>query len=81
MQTTSDRSFKELFGDLTTSVSTLFRKEIELARAEASEKANQVAVAAPDDAPGTPLGQPKLQQLPANRLDRIRRGAHSVEAR
>jgi drug/metabolite transporter (DMT)-like permease len=46
MQTTSDRSFKDLFGDLTTSVSTLFRKEIELARAEASEKANQVAVAA-----------------------------------
>jgi drug/metabolite transporter (DMT)-like permease len=46
MQTTGDRSFKELFGDLTSSVSTLFRKEIELARAEASEKVSQAAFAA-----------------------------------
>jgi drug/metabolite transporter (DMT)-like permease len=46
MQTTGDRSFKELFGDLTSSVSTLFRKEIELARAEASEKVGQAAFAA-----------------------------------
>ena len=46
MQTTGERSFKELFGDLTSSVSTLFRKEIELARAEASEKVSQAAFAA-----------------------------------
>ena len=46
MQQTDDRSFKELFGDLTHSVTTLFRKEIELARAEISEKASQAGVAA-----------------------------------
>jgi len=45
MQQTDERSFKELFGDLTSSVSTLFRKEIELARAEASEKVGQAALA------------------------------------
>ena len=45
MQQTDDRSFKELFGDLTNSVSTLFRKEIELARAEASEKIGQAGLA------------------------------------
>jgi Putative Actinobacterial Holin-X, holin superfamily III len=46
MQQTDDRSLKELFGDLTHSVTTLFRKEIELARAETSEKINQAGVAA-----------------------------------
>lgn len=46
MQHTDDRSLKELFGDLTQSVTTLFRKEIELARAETSEKINQAGVAA-----------------------------------
>jgi drug/metabolite transporter (DMT)-like permease len=46
MQHTGERSFKELFGDLTNSVSTLFRKEIELARAEASEKIGQAGFAA-----------------------------------
>jgi drug/metabolite transporter (DMT)-like permease len=46
MQHTDDRSLKELFGDLTQSVSTLFRKEIELARTETSEKINQMLVAA-----------------------------------
>jgi drug/metabolite transporter (DMT)-like permease len=45
MQHTDDRSFKELFADLTNSVSTLFRKEIELARAEASEKIGQAGFA------------------------------------
>ena len=45
MQHTDDRSFKDLFADLTNSVSTLFRKEIELARAEASEKVSQAGVA------------------------------------
>jgi drug/metabolite transporter (DMT)-like permease len=46
MQQTDDRSLKELFGDLTQSVTTLFRKEIELARAEISEKVSQAGVAA-----------------------------------
>ena len=46
MQHTDDRSLKALFGDLTYSVSNLFRKEIELARAEASEKISQAGVAA-----------------------------------
>ena len=45
MQATDDRSLKDLVGDLTTSVSTLFRKEIELARAETSEKINQAGMA------------------------------------
>ena len=52
MQHTEDRSLKDLFGDLTSSVSTLFRKEIELARAETSEKINQAAVAAGSIAAG-----------------------------
>jgi drug/metabolite transporter (DMT)-like permease len=46
MQHTDDRSLKELFSDLTQSVTTLFRKEIELARAETSEKISQAGVAA-----------------------------------
>jgi drug/metabolite transporter (DMT)-like permease len=46
MQQTDDRSLKELLGDLTHSVTTLFRKEIELARAETSEKLSQAGVAA-----------------------------------
>jgi drug/metabolite transporter (DMT)-like permease len=46
MQQTDDRSLKELLGDLTQSVTTLFRKEIELARAETSEKLSQAGVAA-----------------------------------
>jgi hypothetical protein len=55
MQTTGDRSLKELFGDLTSSVSTLFRKEIELARAETSEKVGQAALAAGSLAAGAIL--------------------------
>jgi hypothetical protein len=55
MQTTDDRSLKELFGDLTHSVTTLFRKEIELARAETSEKVSQVAFAAGSLAAGAIL--------------------------
>jgi drug/metabolite transporter (DMT)-like permease len=55
MQHTEDRSFKELFGDLTNSVSTLFRKEIELARAEASEKIGQAGFAAGSIAGGAIL--------------------------
>jgi drug/metabolite transporter (DMT)-like permease len=46
MQHTDDRSLRELFSDLTQSVTTLFRKEIELARAETSEKLSQAGVAA-----------------------------------
>ena len=46
MQHTDDRSLRELFSDLTQSVTTLFRKEIELARAETSEKVSQAGVAA-----------------------------------
>jgi drug/metabolite transporter (DMT)-like permease len=46
MQQTDDRSLKELLGDLTHSVTTLFRKEFELARAETSEKISQAGVAA-----------------------------------
>jgi hypothetical protein len=46
MQQGDDRSLKELFGDLTNSVSTLFRNEIALARAETSEKINHALIAA-----------------------------------
>ena len=52
MQHTDDRSLKELFADLTHSVTTLFRKEIELARAETSEKISQAGVAAGSIAAG-----------------------------
>jgi hypothetical protein len=42
---TEDRSLKDLLGDLTGNITTLFRKEIQLARAETSEKISQVAYA------------------------------------
>lgn len=45
MQHTDDRSIKDLLGDLSGSISTLFRKEIQLARAETSEKITQSMVA------------------------------------
>jgi Putative Actinobacterial Holin-X, holin superfamily III len=45
MMHTDDRSLKDLLADLTESITTLFRKEIQLARAETSEKVNQVGVA------------------------------------
>jgi hypothetical protein len=45
MQTTDDRSLKDLLSDLSNSITTLFRKEIQLARAETSEKVSQVAIA------------------------------------
>jgi Putative Actinobacterial Holin-X, holin superfamily III len=51
-----DRSLKDLFGDLTQSVATLFRKEIELARAETSEKVNQALVATGSIAAGAIIG-------------------------
>lgn len=40
-----DRSLKDLLADLSNSITTLFRREIQLARAETSEKVTQVAVA------------------------------------
>lgn len=45
MMHTEDRSLKDLLTDLTESIATLFRKEIQLARAETSEKMTQVGVA------------------------------------
>jgi hypothetical protein len=45
MQETDDRSLKALLGDHSGSISTLFRKEIQLARAETSEKITQSMVA------------------------------------
>jgi len=42
---TDDRSMKDLLSDLSTSTTTLFRKEIQLARAETSEKISQAATA------------------------------------
>ena len=40
-----DPSLKEFFADLSNSITTLFRKEIQLVRAETSEKVTQVGVA------------------------------------
>jgi hypothetical protein len=45
MMQTDDRSLKELLSDLTNSLTTLVRKEIQLARAETSEKVTQSMVA------------------------------------
>ncbi len=45
MMHTDDRSLKDLLADLTESITTLFRQEIQLARAETSEKISQVGVA------------------------------------
>ena len=45
MQQTDDRSLKDLLSDLSGSITTLFRKEIQLARAETSEKITQSMVA------------------------------------
>jgi hypothetical protein len=45
MEHSDDRSLKDLFADLTQNVTTLFRKEIELARAEISEKIGQTGTA------------------------------------
>ncbi|MGH6919785.1 MAG: phage holin family protein [Geminicoccaceae bacterium] len=45
MMHTDERSLKDLLGDLTENITTLFRQEIQLARAETSEKITQVGVA------------------------------------
>jgi hypothetical protein len=45
MMQADDRSLKDLFADLSNSIATLFRKEIQLARAETSEKVTQIGVA------------------------------------
>lgn len=42
-----NRSLPELFGDLVGQLSTLFRKEVQLARAEIGEKANEISLAIP----------------------------------
>jgi VIT1/CCC1 family predicted Fe2+/Mn2+ transporter len=49
------RSLPELFGDLVNQLSTLFRKEVQLARAEVSEKVNEAASAIPGIAIGAVL--------------------------
>jgi hypothetical protein len=54
MQQSDDRSLKELLGDLTNSVTTLFRKEIELARTEIGEKFSDAGVAVGSLAAGNP---------------------------
>jgi Putative Actinobacterial Holin-X, holin superfamily III len=46
MHQTDERSLKELLSELRQSVTTLFRTEIELARAETSEKISQAGVSA-----------------------------------
>ena len=63
MQYSDDRSLKDLFGDLTHSVTNLFRKEIELARAETSEKISQAGVAAGSIAAGGILALAALMVL------------------
>jgi hypothetical protein len=45
MMHTEERSLRDLLADLTESITTLFRQEIQLARAETSEKISQVGVA------------------------------------
>jgi hypothetical protein len=45
MMHTDERSLKDLLADLTESITTLFRKEIQLARAETSEKLSQAGIA------------------------------------
>jgi Putative Actinobacterial Holin-X, holin superfamily III len=45
MMHTDERSLKDLLVDLSNSITTLFRKEIQLVRAETSEKVTQVGVA------------------------------------
>lgn len=45
MMHADERSLKDLLADLTHSITTLFRQEIQLARAETSEKITQVGVA------------------------------------
>jgi Putative Actinobacterial Holin-X, holin superfamily III len=45
MMHTDDRSLKDLLVDLSNSITTLFRKEIQLVRAETSEKVTQIGVA------------------------------------
>ena len=45
MMHADDRSLKDLFADLSSNITTLFRKEIQLVRAETSEKVTQAGVA------------------------------------
>jgi Putative Actinobacterial Holin-X, holin superfamily III len=45
MMQTEDKSLKDLLGDLSGNITTLFRKEIQLVRAETSENISQVGYA------------------------------------
>jgi len=60
---TDDRSIKDLLSDLSNSLTTLFRKEIQLARAETSEKVTQVAVSLGSIAGGAILALAALMVL------------------
>ena len=60
MMQTDDRSFKDLIGDLSNSITTLFRKEIQLVRAETSEKVTQVGIALGSIAGGAILAMAAL---------------------
>jgi Putative Actinobacterial Holin-X, holin superfamily III len=60
MMQTEDRSLKDLFADLSNSITTLFRKEIQLARAETSEKVTQIGVALGSIAGGAILAMAAL---------------------
>jgi hypothetical protein len=55
MMHTDDRSLKDLLLDLSNNITTLFRKEIQLVRAETSEKISQVGVAVGSIAGGAVL--------------------------
>jgi hypothetical protein len=56
MSQVADRSMRELLADLAGDVSTLFRKEIELARAEAGEQAGRALSAIGGIAAGMVIG-------------------------
>ena len=60
MMQTDERSFKDLIGDLSNSITTLFRKEIQLVRAETSEKVTQVGIALGSIAGGAILAMAAL---------------------
>jgi hypothetical protein len=60
MMQADDRSLKDLITDLSNSITTLFRQEIQLVRAETSEKVTQVGVALGSIAGGAILAMAAL---------------------
>ena len=76
MEPSDDRSLKGLLGDLTHSVTTLFRKEIELARAEISRNFPGGNRRRLDRRRGNPRARCAHRTLagPGPRLDRARSG-------